>query len=374
MTKNMKTLEEILSEYDYAFDQKLIATEPAEPRDSAKLLVYRKDTNEISFDTFANIGKYLQKNAVLVLNDTKVFPARIAARRKTGGKVEILYIGQTTKLPHPDLPLERGGGRDDGCILALANNHIKDGERVFVNDEIWFEVVSKENSIYTLRTSFPLADVQKVFLEFGETPIPPYIKNTKLSETELREKYQTVFAKKTGSVAAPTASLHFTPELLEKLKEHGIDIEFVTLHVNLGTFAPLSEEFWQSGKLHKEWYEVPEKTAIALTKAKAEGRPVIAVGTTAVRTIESYTRLPCVLHKVVLCNECRSGETQLFIRDNYRFKFIDGMITNFHVPKSSLLMLVAAFVGREKLFELYRDAMKHDFRFFSFGDGMLLTD
>ncbi|TRZ52551.1 tRNA preQ1(34) S-adenosylmethionine ribosyltransferase-isomerase QueA, partial [bacterium] len=201
---------------------------------------------------------------------------------------------------------------------------------------------------------------QKIFQKYGETPIPPYIKNTKLSEMQLREKYQTVFAKKTGSVAAPTASLHFTEELLEKLKKQGIQIEFVTLHVNLGTFSPLTEEALKTGKLHKEWYEISEKTAEALIKAKKEGRPIIAAGTTTVRTLEQ------------LEGKAGAGETRLFIRPCDKFKFIDGMITNFHVPKSSLLMLVSAFVGREKLFELYDEAMKKDFRFFSFGDGMLL--
>jgi len=211
-----------------------------------------------------------------------------------------------------------------------------------------------------LSPSFPIGDVQKVFMQYGETPIPPYIKNTKLSETQLREKYQTVFAKNTGSVAAPTASLHFTEELLEKLKQQGIQIEFVTLHVNLGTFSPLTEEALKTGKLHKEWYEISEKTAKALMKAKQEGRHIIAVGTTAVRTLEQSE------------GKAGEGETRLFIRPGDKFKFIDGMITNFHVPKSSLLMLVSAFVGREKLFELYGEAMKKDFRFFSFGDGMLL--
>ncbi len=352
----MKSLEETLAEYDYSFDSGLIATEPASPRDSAKLLVYKRETGERFFDTFANIGKYLPKNCVVVLNDTKVFPARLHVKKITGGRVEVFYVG-TTKCsgrgykPRP---------ADDGCILALTNHFLEVGEKVFLTDTIFFECLGKEDKIYTLLPSFPVGDVQKVFMKYGETPIPPYIKNTKLSETQLREKYQTVFAKKTGSVAAPTASLHFTEELLEKLKQQGIQIEFVTLHVNLGTFAPLTEEALKTGKLHKEWYEIPEKTAKALVVAKKEGRPIIAVGTTAVRTLEQSE------------GKAGSGETQLFIREGVQFKFIDGMITNFHVPKSSLLMLVAAFVGREKLFELYGEAIKKDFRLFSFGDGMLL--
>ncbi len=349
----MKTLEETLVEYDYEFNPELIAKEPASPRDSAKLLVYNRETGERFFDTFANIGEYLPKNCVLVLNDTKVFPARLHAKKKTGGKVEVFYVGEK-----------------EGNILAITNHFLEVGEKVFLTEKIWFECLGKEDKIYTLKPSFPIKDVQKIFIKYGETPIPPYIKNTKLSETQLREKYQTVFAKKTGSVAAPTASLHFTNRLLAKLKKQGIQIEFVTLHVNLGTFAPLTEEALKTGKLHKEWYEIPEKTAKALIKAKKEGRLVIAVGTTAVRTLEqSFQQGTPLLQQG---RTLLKGETQLFIRPGDKFKFIDGMITNFHVPKSSLLMLVSAFVGREKLFELYQEAMKKDFHFFSFGDGMLL--
>jgi S-adenosylmethionine:tRNA ribosyltransferase-isomerase len=365
----------ILAEYDYQYNPARIATEPAEPRDSAKVLVYDRKTDTPVFDVFANIGKYLPKNCVLVLNDTKVFPARLHCTKITGGRVEVFYVG-TTKTDD-EIPASAGmtttknGG--DGCILALTNHFLEVGEKVFLNDSIWFECLGKEDKIYTLKPSFPISDVQKIFNQYGETPIPPYIKNTKLSETELREKYQTVFAKHTGSVAAPTASLHFTEALLEKLKQQGIQIEFVTLHVNLGTFAPLTEEALTTGKLHKEWYEISEKTAKALVKAKKEGRPIIAVGTTAVRTLEEWAT-NCQ-QGTPLSQQGRTlltGETQLFIRPGYEFKFVDGMITNFHVPKSSLLMLVAAFVGREKLFELYGEAMRRDFRLFSFGDGMLL--
>ncbi|MCK9352148.1 MAG: tRNA preQ1(34) S-adenosylmethionine ribosyltransferase-isomerase QueA [Candidatus Paceibacterota bacterium] len=366
----MENLDEIVSKYDYAFDPTLIANEPASPRDSAKLLAYDRKTGTPLFDTFANIGNYLPKGAVLVLNDTKVFPARLHCTKKTGGRVEIFYLGSDGRTPPQSSLLKRGGG----TIRALTNHFLDIGEKVFLNDTIFFEVMGKEDKIYTLRPSFPIGDVQKVFKKYGETPIPPYIKNTKLSETQLREKYQTVFAKNTGSVAAPTASLHFTKRLLAKLKKQGIQIEFVTLHVNLGTFAPLTEEALKTGKLHKEWYEIPEKTAKALMKAKKEGRPIIAVGTTAVRTLEEWVNSPRGRSSGSLPRTALggNGETRLFIRPGYKFRFVDGMITNFHVPKSSLLMLVSAFVGREKLLELYQEAMRKNFRFFSFGDGMLL--
>ena len=204
-----------------------------------------------------------------------------------------------------------------------------------------------------------------LFEKYGNAPIPPYIKHTPLSSAELKKQYQTVFAKNSGSIAAPTASLDFTKRLLEKLRKTGISTQFVTLHVGLGTFAPLTEENITQGKLHKERYAIDSKTAAFLNRAKKEGRPIIAVGTTAVRALETASDKKGKLAKL-------SGETDIFIREGYRFRFTDGIITNFHVPRSSLLMLVSAFVGRERLFELYRKAMKKKFSFFSFGDGMLL--
>ena len=194
----MKTFDKTLAEYNYQFDTAQIATEPAEPRDSAKMLVYRKETGEEFFDTFANIGEYLPKNCVLVLNDTKVFPARLHVKKSTGGRVEVFYVGITndelgdrtarTKRNDPQVTT-----KNDNCILALTNHFLEVGEKVFLTPEIFFECLGKEDKIYTLKPSFPIADVQKIFMQYGETPIPPYIKNTKLSETELREKYQTVF-------------------------------------------------------------------------------------------------------------------------------------------------------------------------------------
>ena len=192
-----------------------------------------------------------------------------------------------------------------------------------------------------------------------------YIKHSPLSRNDLKEKYQSVFARKAGSIAAPTASLHFTQRLLKKIEKSGIKIRFVTLHVNLGTFAPLTEENVKTGRLHKEYYEIDKKTADFLNRQKKDSVPIIAVGTTTVRALESAVSGDGRLTKL-------KGATDLFIREGYQFKFADGIVTNFHVPKSSLMMLVASFTGREKLLELYREAVKKKFKFFSFGDGMLI--
>ena len=226
------------------------------------------------------------------------------------------------------------------------------------------QVVKKSGQFYFFKPSFPLFQVAEILKKYGATPLPPYIKHSPLTEKQKREQYQSVFAKTGLSVAAPTASLHFTKRLIGKLKKQGIGIAFVRLDVGLGTFAPLKEENIKSGKLHKEFYQIDKATAGFLNKAKQQGRPIIAVGTTAVRTLETSANKSGI--------KKLSGNTDLFISLGYKFKFVDGLITNFHVPKSSLLMLVAALVGIKNLLVLYQQALNKRFRFFSFGDGMLI--
>jgi S-adenosylmethionine:tRNA ribosyltransferase-isomerase len=225
-------------------------------------------------------------------------------------------------------------------------------------------VAEKEGQFYFFKSDFPVNQIKSVLQKYGQTPLPPYIKNSKLTEAQRRKEYQSVFAKQGLSVAAPTASLHFTKRLISKLKKQGIEVKFVTLNVNLGTFAPLKQENLNSGKLHSETYEVDKKTAADLNAAKKKGKKIIAVGTTVIRTLESAAKN----NKLVNL----SGQTRLFIQPGYNFKFIDGCITNFHVPKSSLMMLISALVGRKKLLSLYQKAIKQKLRFFSFGDGMLI--
>lgn len=342
-------MKDILKQYNFDFPEELIAKAPASPRDSARLLVYARKTKKEEWDTFKNIGKYLPKNCVLVLNQTKVVPARLPVKKDTGGLAKLLYISHSSEL-----------------IKALADKPLKTGQKVFLADGHYFTVLQKDGSIYSLRPSFATKDIFKILDEFGEVPLPPYIKNTPLQGKKLKSEYQTVFAKKRGSVAAPTASLHFTKSLLKSLEVSGISIEFLTLHVNLGTFATLTETQLQQGRLHIEEYEISKTTAERLNLARSEGRRIIAVGTTVVRTLESAANKKGML-------ESLGGTTDIFIRPGYRFRFIDGMVTNFHVPQSSLLMLVSAFVGRLNVLKIYKKAISKGFRLFSFGDGMLVS-
>ena len=341
-------LKKILKLYDYKLPKELIAQKPARPRDSARLLVYNRKTKKIAFDTFANIGKYLPKSAVLVFNQTKVIPARLIVQKPTGGKAEILYIDNDKKL-----------------IKVLSNKKLPIGTNISISDGrqklICFKVIFKKQNFYFLKPSFPVSQLLTILYKYGKTPLPPYLKNSPLSEKQRREQYQTVFAKFGFSVAAPTASLHFTKNLIGKLKKQGITIKYVRLDIGLGTFAPLHEDNIKTNKLHTETYNISKATADFLKTAKKQKRSIIAVGTTAVRTLETMT----LSHKL-------SGATNLFIHPLYNFILVDGIITNFHVPRSSLMMLVASFISRKKLLALYQRAINKRFRFFSFGDGMLI--
>lgn len=342
-----KTLEQIVGEYNYTFPASLIAEKPAHPRDSARLLVYGKTTKKESFDIFSNIVQYIPKNAVLVFNQTKVWPARLTATKESGGQVQILYT--TTK---------------GNTILGLANKKLNTGAKLTLTNKLFLTVLGKEGSEYIFKPSFASSRIKTILDKLGKTPLPPYIKNPGLTESKVRNEYQTVFAKTGLSVAAPTASLHFTKSLITKLKKQGTQVAYVNLNVGLGTFATLTEENIETKQLHSETYSVPKATQKILEQAKKEGRPVIAVGTTVVRTLESS-------YKNGAWTETE-GETKLFIAPGYTFSMVDGLITNFHVPKSSLLMLVSAFIGKEILFKLYKKAITKKFRLFSFGDGMLI--
>ena len=340
----MTSLEALLRDYAYDLPPELIALTPAHPRDAARLLVYSRADGSIRESTFASLADFLPEGTLLVFNDTKVIPARIYAQKATGGTMELL-------LTDVSFPTNRAA--------AIGNAKLEVGDILTAHGRAIH--VEETAPSYRIATD----DLRALIEESGRIPIPPYLKKTPLSETELREEYQTIFAKIDGSIAAPTASLHFTPELMQKLAARGIEIREVTLHVNLGTFAPLTDESIASGLLHEEIYEISAATADAVNAAKSAGRPVIAVGTTVARTLESAADESGRLLP-------GRAPTRLFIREGFRFKILDGLITNFHVPESSLLMLVAALIGREKLFELYEHAITQQYRFFSFGDGMLL--
>lgn len=348
----MDDLDALLAPFDYQLPPHLIAVAPAHPRDSAKLLVYDRATKQTSVLTFRSITDYLPKNAVLVFNETRVIPARMHLKKQTGGGIGALYL-ETVRATHAS-PLLR----------MMADGKFKAGDKLEWEDGHFFMVEERAGKEALFKPSFPLTDLHNLLRQHGHTPLPPYIKNSPLTEEQRRSEYQTVYAKTDGSVAAPTAGLHFTTGLLDAIRAHGCDIQTVTLHVGQGTFAPITEEHLRDKKLHEEWYEISGDTAAFLNKAKAEGRPIIAVGTTTVRTLESATQNGKL--------ETLQGSTSIFITENDRIHFVDGLVTNFHVPKSSLLMLVSAFVGRETLLDLYKKAMDEEFRFFSFGDGMLI--
>lgn len=345
----MDRLEKTLRRYDYVLPPELVAQAPASPRDSSRLLSYDRKTGRTGFGRFADLPDRLPPGAVLVFNQTKVLPARLVLKKATGGKAVVLYVGTEKKT-----------------IKVLADRRLDVGSRLNLNDGTSFVVSRHEGKYYFLRPSFPTARIGRVLELHGLTPLPPYIKNSPLSESDKKKKYQTVFARRPGSVAAPTASLHFTRRLLRRLRSRGCAVRFVTLHVNLGTFAPLTEAQLRRGRLHEESYEIDRVTAAFLNAAKRAGRPVIAVGTTVARTLEAAADGRGRLRRL-------KGTTDIFIREGRRFLFIDGLITNFHVPRSSLMMLVAALVGRERLLELYRRAIAERLRFYSFGDAMLLT-
>lgn len=337
-----------LRQYAYVVPDECIAQVPTSPRDAARLLVFNRETKTTSLDTFRNLARYLPPKSIIVLNRTKVIPARLWCKKESGGKVQVLYIRQDARY-----------------VYALCNRKLEIGARIILTPALTFVVRGQAGTQYILKPSFAISRMAAILERYGTTPIPPYIKHSPLSERALRTEYQAVFAKTKGSVAAPTASLHFTPRLLAALQKAGHTVLFVTLHVGLGTFAPLTEQQLKRGRLHEEFFDIDAKTARALQAAKKSGRTIIAVGTTVARTLESASDRRGRLVKL-------RGVTDIFIRDGYSWRFVNALITNFHVPQSSLMMLVASLVGRVQLLKLYRYAIARRMRFFSFGDGMLI--
>jgi S-adenosylmethionine:tRNA ribosyltransferase-isomerase len=345
-----RPFEQALALYDYAFPPELIARAPASPRDSAGLVVFDRATGKKTWTAFREIGKYLPKGSVLVLNETKVIPARLPLQRSTGAVVEALFTDMQS-----------------GLLRAMVSRRLKPGETLSLDGRPCFAVEGRDDRFWLMRPLVDASELPAIFERFGKMPLPPYIKDTPLSPEEQRVSYQSVFAKEPGSIAAPTASLHFTEELLRELETSGIPIITVTLHVHLGTFMPLNEVQWESGRLHTEEYHIDPEAVTALESARRDGRPLVAVGTTAARTLESAFDISG--REIIR----PAGETDLFIRDGYRFRAVEALITNFHVPKSSLLMLVCAFAGRESMLALYAEAIERKWRLFSFGDAMLIV-
>ena len=331
------------SDFYYDLPDELIAQTPATPRDSSRLLVYDRAKKEIYHRVFRDITDYLKAGDVLVLNDTKVLPARLFAHTENGGVVEILLLKR--------LEIDRWE------VLVRPGKKCPVGRELKISDKLFATVEGITESGERI-VKFKFDGVFEELLdELGSMPLPPYIK-TKLED---KGRYQTVYARESGSAAAPTAGLHFTDELLEKIENMGIIVVKVLLHVGLGTFRPVKEEIITDHKMHAEYYEIGEHAANVISAAKREGRRVIAVGTTSVRTLESAASDDGTL------NAC-SGETKIFIYPPYKFKCVDALITNFHLPESTLIMLVSAMTGREEIMSVYKAAVENRYRFFSFGD------
>lgn len=342
----METLKK--SDFWYDLPEELIAQTPAEPRDSSRLLVYHRDTKEIEHRIFRDITDYLKAGDVLVVNRTRVLPARIYARTVNGGAVEVLLLKRLAL--------------DEWEVLVRPGRKCRPGTHLVVSEELALDVLSVTESGERIVKFVYDGTFEDILSRVGSMPLPPYI-HEKLSDPE---RYQTVYSRENGSAAAPTAGLHFTPGLLEKIRGKGVEIAEVLLHVGLGTFRPVKEENVLDHKMHSEYYEVSEEAADIINRAKREGRRVICVGTTSVRTVETVADKDGFLHA------CK-GNTEIFIYPPYRFKCVDALITNFHLPESTLLMLVSALCSREEVLHVYDVAVKERYRFFSFGDAVLIV-
>ena len=355
------------SDFDYNLPESSIAQTPAEPRDSSRLLVLHRESAKLEHRIFRDVTDYLNAGDLLVLNHTRVIPARIFARKETGGRVELLLLRRRDEVTWEALV----GGKS---LRVGRVAQVEDGPEVQIIEEL-------NRSERLIKFSEP---IEPYFSKVGNVPLPPYI-HEKLNDPE---RYQTVYAKEPGSAAAPTAGLHFTPRLLEELQVKGVKIAYVTLHVGLDTFAPVNEDNPEEHKIHSEWCELTQGTADAINETRAKGGRVIAVGTTSVRTLESAaspsTSLRTSLQSLVsdspvpnslISNSPISsfiGPTSLYILPGYEFKIVDAMITNFHLPKSTLLMLISAFAGRDTILATYTTAVSEGYRFYSFGDAMLI--
>lgn len=334
------------SDFYYDLPEELIAQTPVYPRDSSKLLIYDRKTDSIKDGVFKDILDIFQKGDLIVVNNTKVLPARMFAYTVNGGKVEILLLKRFSLT--------------DWEVMVKPGKKAKEGVELVINEELSLTVLSRtESGGRIVRFKFN-GVFEDIISRVGEMPLPPYI-HQKLKD---QERYQTVYAKNLGSSAAPTAGLHFTNELITALKEKGVEFATVELKVGLGTFRPVKVDNLQDHVMHTEWYEITEENAKIINKAKKEKRRVIAVGTTSVRTLETVSDENGLV-------KAQSGDTNIFIYPPYKFKCVDSLITNFHLPESTLLMLISAFSSREKILEIYKYAVENKYRFFSFGDACL---
>lgn len=343
----------LLEEFNYELPEKLIAQLPAQKREMSKMLILDRGEKSFIHKHFMDITDFLTENDLLVLNNTKVIPARLYATKETGALIEIFLVREVEK--------------DVWISLIKPSKRVKTGLILKVSDELSVEVLDKDDDKWKVRLIYN-GNIFEILDRVGNIPLPPYIER-KMTNEEYKNldfnRYQTVYAKKEGAVAAPTAGLHFTQEILKKLEEQGTKHCFVTLNVGLGTFKPVKCENILDHKMDSESFEISEESAQIINEAKAQGKNIVAVGTTSVRTLET------VMNKYG-CIKPVNDSSELFIYPGYKFKIVDKLITNFHLPKSTLLMLVSAFADKEYIFKAYDEAIKNEYRFYSYGDCMLI--
>ncbi len=340
-----------VEDFDYELPEELIAQQPLEKRDQSRLMVVERDNRSIHHTQFPEILEWLEPGDLMIFNDTRVIPARLWGKRLPGGgKTEVLLLRAVTE--------------DSWEALVRPGRKIRPGQKIYFGGKEELEAITKERTTFggrILRFNQQGAVLRKSINELGEVPLPPYIK----APLQNRERYQTIYAKEEGSVAAPTAGLHFTADLLGKIKEKGIRTGLLTLHVGLGTFRPVKVENVEEHQMHSEYFQISKELALEVARVKAADHRVIAVGTTTARTLETMGNEEGTINP-------GSGWTDIFIYPGYKFKVLDGLVTNFHLPRSTLLMLVSAFADRELILTAYQEAVRERYRFFSFGDAMLI--
>ncbi|RLE06475.1 tRNA preQ1(34) S-adenosylmethionine ribosyltransferase-isomerase QueA [Candidatus Aerophobetes bacterium] len=342
-----------LEDFDYHLPRELIAQYPPPRRDSSRLLVLHRENGEIEHRNFRQITEFLEEGDVLVLNNTEVIPARLMGKKKdTGGKAEIFL-------------LRRKQAHLWECLLRPAKKIKEDSQIYFPGTRLRADILKREEGARGLVKFTAPGKIEEFISRVGQIPLPPYIKRDTHPTLQDKRRYQTIYAKKKGAVAAPTAGLHFTPSLLQKIKEKGVKVVEITLHTGWASFKPLSKEKIEENSIPEEYFEINEKTALTINEAKRKGNKILAVGTTTTRALETQATSSGLITQ-------GQGWTNLFIYPGYKFKIIEALLTNFHIPRSSLILLVSAFVGREKLLNAYREAIRQKYRFLSYGDAMLI--
>lgn len=344
----------LISEYDYELPKELIAQLPSEKRENCRMMVLNKNAETIEHKHFYDITDYFDENDVLVLNNTKVIPARLFGRKDSGANIEVFLLKQI--------------GDKTWEVLIKPSKRVREESLIEISPDLYVKVLTRQNEGKWLVELHHDGDFYEILDKVGNIPLPPYIERT-MTDEQIKsldyERYQTVYAQREGSVAAPTAGLHFTNEILEKLKAKGVQICYVTLNVGIGTFRPVKVENILEHKMDSEEFEISKETAQIITEAKKQGKRITAVGTTTVRTLETCMKKYGELIEVI-------DDSTLFIYPSFKFKAIDRLITNFHLPKSTLLMLVSALAGKDFIFKAYEEAMKEQYKFYSYGDCMLI--